>query len=209
MNIYKILDDFKKINLESLDVQKIGSWPSIIFCTIYTIIFLIIISIGYNFYIKRIVFNMELLQVQEQVLKDQVSLKAFQVANLEPYRQQMEEMQKSFDVLLKQLPADTEVPGLLEDITRIGLTSGLEFTEIKLMKEVQHQFYVELPIQIAVQGGYHEMANFVSAVSNLPRIVTLHDLDLSRRNEGDSASLKLNILAKTYRYSEQAPESHD
>ncbi|POC68531.1 pilus assembly protein PilP, partial [Vibrio vulnificus] len=85
---------------------------------------------------------------EEETLKQQFSTKAFQAANLEAYKAQMKEMEESFGALLRQLPSDTEVPGLLEDITRTGLGSGLEFEEIKLLPEVAQQFYIELPIQI-------------------------------------------------------------
>lgn len=107
---------------------------------------------------------------------------------------------------MRQLPSDTEVPGLLEDITRTGLGSGLEFEEIKLEPEVIQQFYIELPIQIAVVGGYHDLATFVSGVASLPRIVTLHDFEIkSVEGEGvvGSSKLRMTILAKTYRYNDE------
>jgi len=101
------------------------------------------------------------------------------------------------------LPSDTEVPGLLEDITRTGLGSGLEFEEIKLLPEVTQPFYIELPIQITVTGAYHDLATFVSGVAGLPRIVTLHDFDLAPVEEGGGPKLRMSILAKTYRYNDK------
>jgi type IV pilus assembly protein PilO len=124
-------------------------------------------------------------------------------ANLELYTQQMKEMENSFGMLLRQLPSDTEVPGLLEDITRTGLGSGLEFEEIKLLPEVTQQFYIELPIQITVTGAYHDLATFVSGVAGLPRIVTLHDFDLAPANPDGGPKLRMSILAKTYRYNDK------
>ena len=112
-------------------------------------------------------------------------------------------MEVSFGALLKQLPSDTEVPGLLEDITRTGLGSGLEFEEIKLLPEAAQQFYIELPIQITVVGAYHDLATFVSGVASLPRIVTLHDFDLVPANDSGSSKLRMSILAKTYRYNDK------
>ncbi|MNP37430.1 Pilus assembly protein, PilO [compost metagenome] len=103
-------------------------------------------------------------------------------------------------MLLRQLPSDTEVPGLLEDITRAGLDSGLEFEEIKLLPEVSRPFYIELPIQITVTGGYHDLAMFVSGVARLPRIVTLHDFELAPVNPEGGAKLRMSIQARTYRY---------
>src|SRR5690606_35583466 len=126
-------------------------------------------------------------------------------ANLEAYKEQMKEMEISFGALLRQLPSDTEVPGLLEDITRTGLGSGLEFQEIKLLPEVAQQFYIELPIQISVVGNYHDFATFVSGAASLPRIVTLHDFQIVQNDRTSVAGgkLKMDILAKTYRYNDQ------
>ena len=104
---------------------------------------------------------------------------------------------------MRQLPGDTEVPGLLEDITRAGLGSGLAFEEIKLLPEVAQPFYIELPIQITVTGGYHELATFVSGVAGLPRIVTLHDFALAPASPQGGPKLRLSILAKTYRYNDK------
>jgi type IV pilus assembly protein PilO len=104
---------------------------------------------------------------------------------------------------LRQLPSDTEVPGLLEDITRTGLGSGLEFEEIKLLPEVTQQFYIELPIQITVVGAYHDLATFASGVASLPRIVTLHDFQIKPVEPGNTQKLRMSILAKTYRYNDK------
>lgn len=112
-------------------------------------------------------------------------------------------MEASFEALLRQLPSDTEVPGLLEDITSAGLNSGLEFEEIKLLPEVTQPFYIELPIQIKVFGSYHDLATFVSAVAGMPRIVTSHDFAIKPVAAGNSSKLAMNILVKTYRYNDQ------
>ena len=115
----------------------------------------------------------------------------------------MLEMENTFGALLRQLPSDTEVPGLLEDITRTGLGSGLDFEEIKLLPEAAQQFYIELPIQITVVGAYHDLATFVSGVASLPRIVTLHDFDIKPLEGGSPGKLRMSILAKTYRYNDE------
>jgi type IV pilus assembly protein PilO len=95
------------------------------------------------------------------------------------------------------------VPGLLEDITRTGLGSGLEFEEIKLLPEAAQQFYIELPIQITVVGAYHDLATFVSGVASLPRIVTLHDFEIKPLDAANPSRLRMSILAKTYRYNDE------
>jgi type IV pilus assembly protein PilO len=104
---------------------------------------------------------------------------------------------------LRQLPSDTEVPGLLEDITRTGLGSGLEFEEIKLLPEVTQPFYIELPIQLVVVGGYHDLATFVSGVASLPRIVTLHDFETKPVSTESASVIRMSVMAKTYRYNDK------
>ncbi|MCR3841772.1 type 4a pilus biogenesis protein PilO, partial [Pseudomonas aeruginosa] len=157
----------------------------------------------YNFHLRDLQTQLEQQAAQEESLKQQFATKAFQAANLEAYKAQMKEMEESFGALLRQLPSDTEVPGLLEDITRTGLGSGLEFEEIKLLPEVTQQFYIELPIQISVVGGYHDLATFVSGVSSLPRIVTLHDFEIKPASPDNTSKLRMSILAKTYRYNDK------
>jgi type IV pilus assembly protein PilO len=142
-------------------------------------------------------------RLEELSLKETFTSKAFQAANLDAYKVQMVEMEESFGALLRQLPSDTEVPGLLEDITRTGLGSGLEFEEIKLQPEAVQQFYVELPIQVVVLGGYHDLATFVSGVSSLPRIVTLHDFEVKVADKENPSRLRMSVLAKTYRYKDE------
>ena len=130
-------------------------------------------------------------------LLEQYESKAFQAANLDAYRQQMIELDETFGALLKQLPKDTEVPGLLEDITEVAYGSGLSMKSISLQPERASAFYIELPIKIDVTGDYHDFGSFVSGVAALPRIVTLHDYSITQTN---GTLLNLVIEAKTYRY---------
>ena len=109
-------------------------------------------------------------------------------------------MQATFGALLRQLPSDTEVPGLLEDITRTALDHELTIESITLQPERRTEFYVELPIDIVVGGDYHKISSFVSGVANLSRIVTLHDFKIAPASS--PTDLKMTILAKTYRYLE-------
>ena len=134
---------------------------------------------------------------KELKLLEQYESKAFQAANLDAYRQQMIELDETFGALLKQLPKDTEVPGLLEDITEVAYGSGLSMKSISLQPERASEFYIELPIKIDVTGNYHDFGSFVSGVAALPRIVTLHDYSITQTN---GTLLNLVIEAKTYRY---------
>lgn len=208
MSLAESLASVKKVDLSELDLNNLGSWPAAVKVISCVLLLIVALALGYNFYLKDLQAMLDGRRAEEVSLKEQFSSKAFQAANLDAYKAQMREMEESFGALLRQLPSDTEVPGLLEDITRTGLGSGLEFEEIKLQPEVAQQFYIELPIQIVVVGGYHDLATFVSGVASLPRIVTLHDFEIAPPSEqkGEPVSpskLRMSILAKTYRYNDE------
>ncbi|MCU1718403.1 type 4a pilus biogenesis protein PilO [Pseudomonas sp. 5P_3.1_Bac2] len=203
MSLNDSLASLKQIDLNNLDFNNIGSWPAAVKTIAAILLFSLVLGLGYFFYLQDMQLQLESVRNEEGNLKQQFASKAKQAANLDAYKAQMAEMEVSFGALLKQLPSDTEVPGLLEDITRTGLGSGLEFEEIKLMPEVTQQFYIELPIQIKVVGTYHDLGNFVSSVASLPRIVTLHDFELVPAKSDNSALIAMNILAKTYRYNDK------
>ncbi len=203
MNPREWLDGLRKIDINDLDLNNLGSWPAAVKTIAGALLLIIVLALGYNFYLKDLQDQLDLTRATEVTLKEQFATKAFQAANLNAYKVQMKEMENSFGALLRQLPGDTEVPGLLEDITRTGLGSGLEFEEIKLLPEVTQQFYIELPIQITVVGAYHDLATFVSGVASLPRIVTLHDFQIKPVEPGNTQKLRMSILAKTYRYNDK------
>ncbi len=202
MSLAESIESLKKVDLADLDVNNLGSWPAPVKAITCLLLLVLTLVLGYQFYLRDLQGKLEQDRVEESTLKEQFSTKAFQAANLDAYKDQMKEMEESFGTLLRQLPSDTEVPGLLEDITRTGLGSGLEFEEIKLQPEVVQQFYIELPIQISVVGAYHDLATFVSGVASLPRIVTLHDFEIKPVEEGNVSKLRMSVLAKTYRYND-------
>lgn len=197
------LDGLRRIDINDLDTHNMGAWPPAIKVLMGIVVAVLVLSIGYNFSTSELENQLELKREEESTLKEQFASKSQMAANLELYSQHMKEMENAFGVLLRQLPSDTEVPGLLEDITRTGLGSGLEFEEIKLLPEVTQPFYIELPIKITVTGAYHDLATFVSGVAGLPRIVTLHDFDLAPVNPDDGPKLRMSILARTYRYNDK------
>lgn len=203
MSLNDSLESLRQIDLNDLDFNNVGSWPAVVKFIAGILLLVAVIALGYNFHLKELQVELDGKKAEEAALKEQFSNKAFQAANLDAYKDQMQEMEVSFGALLKQLPSDTEVPGLLEDITRTGLGSGLEFEEIKLLPEAAQQFYIELPIQITVVGAYHDLATFVSGVASLPRIVTLHDFNLVSASVDGSSKLRMSILAKTYRYNDK------
>lgn len=203
MSLNDSLASLRKVDLNDLDLNNIGSWPAAVKVIAGMLAVILVLALGYNFHLKDLQATLDQQRLDEETLKEQFSTKAFQAANLEAYREQMKAAEVSFGELLKQLPSDTEVPGLLEDITRLGLQSGLEFEEIKLLPEVTQPFYIELPIQIQVVGSYHSLASFVSGVSSQPRIVTLHDFELVPAEPDSTSKLRMKILAKTYRYNDK------
>ncbi len=194
-------DQLKNLNLSDLDWERIGVWPLPARIFVCLLACAVIVAGAYFLVVKD--KNMELAGAQrkEVDLKSTFEKKAYEAANLEKYRQQMAEMEESFDALKKQLPKDTEVPGLLEDIDEKGIDSRLDIESITLKPEIASEFYVELPIEIKVAGGYHEFGAFVSGVAGMPRIVTLHDFDIKRDEK--AGKLQMTIQAKTYRYKEQ------
>ncbi|MBB6519801.1 type 4a pilus biogenesis protein PilO [Pseudoteredinibacter isoporae] len=194
------MDQVQSFDLAELDFERIGVWPLAGRIFVAMICVALVFGITYYMFISDLKISLENEISEEATLKASFESKAFQSANLVAYRRQMQEMEDSFGALLKQLPSDTEVPGLLEDIDEKGSESGLAISKIELQEEKSEEFYVELPISITVHGGYHDLGGFVSGVAGMPRIVTLHDYDI---NSGERGELTMNIVAKTYRYKSQ------
>jgi type IV pilus assembly protein PilO len=209
MNMNEWLDGLRKIDINDLDVNNLGSWPAALKTIAGALLLALVLAGGYFFYIQDMQAQLDQARGEEVTLKEQFATKAYQAANLAAYKSQMVEMENTFGALLRQLPSDTEVPGLLEDITRTGLGSGLEFEEIKLLPEEAQQFYIELPIQITVTGSYHDLATFASGVASLPRIVTLHDFEIKPVDAKSPSQLRMSILAKTYRYNDKGVQNID
>ncbi len=199
MSLADSLQKLNELDLNDIDFDNIGSWPLVVRIIACVLTLLLVLGLGYHFHLTGLQGRYDVAASKEQDLREQYRIKAFQAANLKAYREQMKEMEHSFGALVKQLPSDTEVPGLLEDITFTGRGSGLQIEEIKLQDENVSHFYIELPISIAVQGTYHDLGNFVSGVASLSRIVTLHDFEIRPGRDGQ---LTMNILAKTYRYND-------
>lgn len=200
-SVSEYIEQLQNLNLSEIDWDRVGVWPAparIFLCLVAAAVILV----GAYFAIVKNK-NMELAGAQrmESDLKTKFETKAFEASNLEKYRLQMAEMQESFEALKKQLPKDTEVPGLLEDIDEKAIDSRLSIESISLKPEVVSEFYVELPIDIKVDGGYHEFGAFVSGVAGMPRIVTLHDFEIKKDDK--TGILNMYIEAKTYRYKEQ------
>jgi len=153
-------------------------------------------------------------KAKEEQLLDTIKVKAGKAANLDAYKAQLKEMERSFGAMLRQLPNKTEVPNLLVDISQTGLAAGLDEKLFQPSPEVKKDFYAELPIKIRLTGGYHSIGAFVSGLAALPRIVTIHDIQIEPQGakSGLNDQLQLDLIAKTYRYLDEeeqaAPSTH-
>ncbi|MEJ6592942.1 MAG: type 4a pilus biogenesis protein PilO [SAR86 cluster bacterium] len=210
MAIQDAIESLRSFDLNDLnDVNNIGSLPVAVKSIIWMLAFVAGLAIGYFIFVTPLQEELTKTQKQEVSLRVDFEKKYFESAHLEGYRQQKKEMELSFETILRQLPSDTEIPGLIEDITLVGLKNGLNFTSINLQAEKKFEFYIEKPIQIVVSGSYHELGSFVSDVADLSRIVTLHDFTIlpegagARGAENIGGILRMNILAKTYRYNDE------
>lgn len=186
-----------------------GSWPLVVKLTVYAAAFAVVLFAAYFFLISSLNAELAVAQGREGELLKSYEEKAFKAMNLDAYKKQLADMEEAFGALLRQLPKDTEVPSLLEDINHTGLGSGLTFSVIDLGLETRKEFYAELPINIVVTGDYHGFGAFVSGVAALPRIVTLHDFSVtpakgsgSKKGGRGNRLLEMKVVAKTYRYSD-------
>jgi len=203
MNNFKAFLD----ELRNLDPNDPGRWPLGVRIGTVVLLFLFAASAGYWYFVWK-AKRPELLEARakETELWNTLETKARKAANLQAYKEQLAEMEKSFGAMLRQLPNKTEVPNLLVDISQTGLAAGLEEKLFQPQAEIRKDFYAELPISIRLTGAYHEMGNFASGIAALPRIVTLHDIEITpqgREARGSSGDLTLNVTAKTYRYLEE------
>lgn len=190
-------------DLNNLNAENIGSWPLPvkIFCA--ALVIAAIGFLGWQYDVKELRENLAKARQKEVALRGEFETKQRKAANLPALKQQLEDIKETFGDLLKRLPNKTEVAELLVDISQQGLGAGLEFELFKPGNEQPQDFYVELPIQIRVVGDYHEFGTFISGVSDLPRIVTNHDIKIQTNKAG---RMTLETTAKTYRYIDEELE---
>jgi type IV pilus assembly protein PilO len=187
--------------LRALDPREPGRWPLPVRAGAVGVAFLALTLLGIYF----LVWNeqrpeLQRRQEEEQQLRQQFRDKHAKAVNLEVYKQQLKDIERSFGALLRQLPGKTEVPSLLVDISQTGLAAGLEEKLFQPQAEQKKDFYAELPIKIRLTGSYHQFGEFVSGIAALPRIVTLHDIDIKPDTKDAYDQLSLELTAKTYRY---------
>lgn len=194
------LNELKNFDINSLDFNNLGSAPAVVRAILIVLIFVAILAGGYYLDTKDQLASLEREERKEVDLKQKFESKAKKAANLEAYKEQLQEIRRVFGSMLKQLPSTTEIPTLLRDVSETALSSGLKIELFQPSREQKKGFYAEKPIKLDVNGSYEEIAEFVSGVAALPRIVTLHDITLKPQKE--SGGVKMTATAKTYRYLE-------
>jgi len=190
--------------LKSLDVNDVGRWPLLFRGAVIVVVFVAVLAAGVFFtIIKDKRPQLQRAQEDEKTLRITFENKQRKAANYDAYKEQLTQIEQSFGTMLRQLPGETEIPSLIVDVSQTGLASGLQEKLFQPQPEIPRDFYAEKPIKIRLSGGYHEIANFVSGVATLPRIVTLHDINITPEDQNRYDSLSLEVTARTYRYIEE------
>lgn len=188
------------------DLENAGAWPLPVKVAIIVLLCLILSGVWYYLDTQDQIARLETEESKEPELKTKFEQRQRKAANLEEYKEQMAEIEKSFGDLLRQLPDKTQVPELLVDVSQTGLAAGLEFELFKPGAEIAKEFYAELPIEIRVTGDYMEFGAFISGLASLPRIVTIHNVKIEAHKKDASARktakdpLVMSALVRTYRY---------
>jgi type IV pilus assembly protein PilO len=193
-------------DLNNLDPKEIGIWPWPVKIVIILLLCAGLSYAGWHFHLEEQMQNLKKEQQQEQELRNEFASKQVKAINLERYKQQLADLKESLGTMLLQLPNKTEVPALLVDVSQTGLAAGLEFKRFQPAGEKKLEFYAELPINIEVVGNYHQFGDFVSGLASLPRIVTIHNIEIKPAGGKDAKGQQLNLkaVAKTYRYLDEA-----
>jgi len=191
--------------LQSLDVNDIGRWPPAFRIAVIVIVFLGVLGLGIWFtIIKDKRPQLQRAQEDEISLRTTFENKQRKAANYDAYKAQLAQIEQSFGTMLRQLPGETEIPSLIVDISQTGLAAGLQEKLFVPQSEIPRDFYAEKPINIRLNGSYHEIGKFVSGIAALPRIVTLHNITITPETKDGFDALTMQVTAKTYRYIEEA-----
>lgn len=193
--------------LRALDVNDVGRWPFAFRAGVIGIVFAVVVGLGiYWTIIENKAPQLTRAQEDEQTLRITFENKQRKAANYDAYKAQLAQMEQSFGTMLRQLPGKTEIPSLIVDISQTGLAAGLQEKLFQPQAEIPRDFYAEKPIKIRLSGGYHEIANFVSGIASLPRIVTLHNINITPDDKERYDRLSIEVTAQTYRYLDEEAE---
>lgn len=196
-------------SFNSLDPQNMGTWPLVVKLTIAAFIAGLILLLAYLVPIKNKINDIKTAEKEEASLLDTYREKESKARNLQAYKQQIIQMESTFDQLLDQLPKKTKIPALVEDINMDGVESGVRFKDISVRPEITQELFIEQPISILSKGDYHEFGNFVSGMANRSRIITMHDFTISNTSNdilNELPKLELQLNANTYRSREASEE---
>lgn len=203
MNAADWLMSLRSIDLRELDFASVGTWSSRCKTAVALLWLSLLLVLGYLLFLLSSTTRLQQQAEAQVALKTAFESRVAQVANLDAYVIQLHDLEAAFSAMLKQLPAQAQVPGLLDQVSQLGKANGLVIERIQWLPEVLQPFYAELPLQMTLAGGYHELGLFVSAMASLPRIVTLHDFALAPLNGTGDGQLRMTLLARTYRTHDQ------
>ncbi|MDR7016016.1 type 4a pilus biogenesis protein PilO [Acinetobacter sp. 3657] len=193
---------FQQFN--TLDMNNYGSWPLSVKVTCWIFILLAVAALGYFVVVQKQLETIANAQAREQSLLNEFKEKESKLRNLQQYQTQLQEMEANFNQQLEQLPKETEIPSLVEDMNLTGVNSGLKFKNIRLEQEIKQEFFIEQPISMEATGDYHAFGAFATGIAALPRIVTLHDFTVEAKadtqKKSDIPVVSYTVKAKTYRY---------
>jgi len=201
--------DLSEIRLDELDIEdlkRVGTAPLPVKIAIIVILCVALLVAGYFLDTTQQQIELDKVAAEEQQLRQVFAGKQAKAANLEAYKQQLEEMRTSFGTLLRQLPNETEIETLLTDISQTGISSGLDIDFFKPEGLRPKEFYSEYPIKLKVTGRYHEFAEFISGVAALPRIVTVQEIEIKPSSEKSGVKLTMELTAITYQYLDESKE---
>ena len=201
--------DLSEIRLDELDIEdlkKVGTAPLPVKIGIIVVLCVALLVAGYFLDTTQQQIELDKVSAEEQQLRQIFAGKQAKAANLEAYKQQLEEMRTSFGTLLRQLPNETEIETLLTDISQTGISAGLDIDYFKPEGLRPKEFYSEYPIKLKVTGRYHEFAEFISGVAALPRIVTVQDIEIKPSSNKSGVKLTMELTAITYQYLDESKE---
>ena len=194
IDFQSITDDFRNLN------QDVGAWPAAPRIAVLVGVLCFILLGGWWFLWKDQLEELDQRQQEELKLKNEFIAKKGQAVNLDLYTQQLNEIDRSFGALLKQLPSKAEVESLLVEINQSGMGRGLQFELFKPNAEIVKDFYAELPISVRLTGGYHDFGAFAGDIAALSRIVALSNISIGVNTQAKDDSLIMDAVARTFRY---------
>ena len=204
------LQEFRR-SFESLDSENYGSWPLPVKVTVIGLIITLIAALAWALPISSKIDEINVAESQQQTLLDSYREKESRARHLKAYQEQVVQMEAEFNTLLDQLPKDTRVSELVEGINMTGVGSNIRFQDISVEPEIENEFFIEQPIRIAALGEYHQFGSFISGLAALPRIITMHDFEVSNPQPTLDVLPELNLVlqTKTYRSKEADPEGDE